>query len=616
MPTPRAGMASGTLNGHIQVWGGEGPSGAPTSTYRQGEDYDPRTNTWITIADELTPRHGTDGATLGDKIYVPGGGPASGSSVTDVHEVFSFVSSAPPTSCIPRGSDPATTDSDGDRYTNKDEADNETDPCSPASTPPDFDNDFVSDRNDPDDDADGVPDSGDQFQLDPANGSNTALPWVQNWNPGDVPAGKFANSGFPGVQLTTNGSGFIADRVHAGGAGGYMTVSATGGTNRGVANDQDNALQVGFDARDATRIATRIADPLSGGIVEPGKAGGVFVGLDEDNFVELALATDNGSGSTGLVFGVEVGGAYVANPGITPVNLPLPGMTSTLDLVLSLHPGTKRITAQYRVNSDNGADLVTIGSVDAVAFPALAAFFELGAATGVFTTNSTVSSFGLAYDYFRVEPAPTATVTVNTAVVPASDPGRFNLQIDGVTKAADVGDGGTTGAQIVFPGTHTVGETAGTGTSLSEYAVTIGGDCAANGTVALAAGESKQCTITNTRRAAAVHVADLFTTDAAGAPRATFARGDAVFWRIKIVDEAGAPVAGASVTSAVVRPKGTVWTTPFATTGADGWAAFSQKTQKGNPTGTYTIRITDVNAPGRAYDPTANVRSETTFVLQ
>ena len=89
--------------------------------------------------------------------------------------------------------------------------------------------------------------------------------------------------------------------------------------------------------------------------------------------------------------------------------------------------------------------------------------------------------------------------------MPASDTGKFNLQIDGSTAGtgANVGNGGTTGAVPVSPGAHTVGETAGTDTSLSNYTTTINGACAANGSVTLALGESKTCTITNTRKAAA-----------------------------------------------------------------------------------------------------------------
>jgi Prealbumin-like fold domain len=92
-------------------------------------------------------------------------------------------------------------------------------------------------------------------------------------------------------------------------------------------------------------------------------------------------------------------------------------------------------------------------------------------------------------------------LTVNKTVVPSSDAGTFNLQIDGATAGtgANVGDGGTTGAVTVLTlGSHTVGETAGTNTTLSNYDTVIGGDCSAAGAVSLALGDVKTCTITNT----------------------------------------------------------------------------------------------------------------------
>ncbi len=92
------------------------------------------------------------------------------------------------------------------------------------------------------------------------------------------------------------------------------------------------------------------------------------------------------------------------------------------------------------------------------------------------------------------------TLTVNKVLVPSGDGGKFNLQIDGITKAADVGNGGTTGAVLVATGTRTVSETAGTGTTLSDYTPVISGDCATNGTITLTSGQNKTCTITNTKK--------------------------------------------------------------------------------------------------------------------
>ena len=94
------------------------------------------------------------------------------------------------------------------------------------------------------------------------------------------------------------------------------------------------------------------------------------------------------------------------------------------------------------------------------------------------------------------------TLRVIKDLLPDNDSGLFNLRIDGATAGtgANVGDGGTTGFVPVNAGNHTVSETAGTGTTLSDYVTTIGGDCAANGTVSLALAQNKTCTITNKKK--------------------------------------------------------------------------------------------------------------------
>ena len=65
------------------------------------------------------------------------------------------------------------------------------------------------------------------------------------------------------------------------------------------------------------------------------------------------------------------------------------------------------------------------------------------------------------------------TLRVIKALLPATDPGRFNLLIDGTTKITDRTDGGTTGFVQVDSGTHSVGETAGTNTDLANYTSAI-----------------------------------------------------------------------------------------------------------------------------------------------
>jgi outer membrane protein assembly factor BamB len=99
------------------------------------------------------------------------------------------------------------------------------------------------------------------------------------------------------------------------------------------------------------------------------------------------------------------------------------------------------------------------------------------------------------------------TITVTKHLVPANDAGRFNLQIDGVTYAANAGNNGTTGSITVATGSHTVRETAGTNTVLdgnhyvSQISCTDGSS--AHGTslnVTVTYGDAVTCTITNTRK--------------------------------------------------------------------------------------------------------------------
>ncbi|MFQ5578773.1 MAG: choice-of-anchor Q domain-containing protein, partial [Anaerolineae bacterium] len=93
-------------------------------------------------------------------------------------------------------------------------------------------------------------------------------------------------------------------------------------------------------------------------------------------------------------------------------------------------------------------------------------------------------------------------LTVTKIVLPASDAGRFNLQIDGASVVTGVGDGGSTGAVTVTVGSHTVAETAATGTTLANYSASTGGDCNPDGSITLAAGDNGTCVITNVRKPA------------------------------------------------------------------------------------------------------------------
>ncbi len=112
-----------------------------------------------------------------------------------------------------------------------------------------------------------------------------------------------------------------------------------------------------------------------------------------------------------------------------------------------------------------------------------------------------------------------------------------------------------------------------------------------------------------------MHVADITTTDAAGLPKSVFSARETLYYRVQVLDQNGAAVSGATVTTELRKPDGTLWVTLTATTGADGWALFSKTTQRNSAMGLYTIPVTNVTLAGAAYDPAGNVKSSTTFTV-
>ena len=102
-----------------------------------------------------------------------------------------------------------------------------------------------------------------------------------------------------------------------------------------------------------------------------------------------------------------------------------------------------------------------------------------------------------------------ATITVVKRLVPSTDPGTFDLEIDGEVKASAVGDGGTTDAVAVDAGRSTVSESGAGETKLTDYVTSIscaggGSDVSMDGTsidVSVARGGAAVCTITNERKA-------------------------------------------------------------------------------------------------------------------
>ena len=113
-----------------------------------------------------------------------------------------------------------------------------------------------------------------------------------------------------------------------------------------------------------------------------------------------------------------------------------------------------------------------------------------------------------------------------------------------------------------------------------------------------------------------MHVAELWTCTAAGAPSDYFVRPEDPYWKVKIVDANGAAVSGASVTTNVYKPNGSLWVTKTGTTGADGYVTLTANILNNSPLGTYRITVTGVTKSGWTYNAAANVISEDTFNVQ
>src|SRR5207245_1366358 len=144
-------------------------------------------------------------------------------------------------------------------------------------------------------------------------------------------------------------------------------------------------------------------------------------------------------------------------------NLQLDGVTKatggngTTTGALSLSPGT------YAVGETGAGSPAT----DLTKYTSVTACIDAhGNAVGSGTTGAQVildsnDQITCTITYSRNQ----ASLELKKRLLPATDPGRFNLNIDGgANEATNVGDGGTTNPISVAPGSHTIAET-GAGTT-------------------------------------------------------------------------------------------------------------------------------------------------------
>ena len=320
------------------------------------------------------------------------------------------------------GSYTTAADDDGDGYTNADEIDNGSNPCSSVSIPPDNDIDHISDLNDPDDDNDGINDTKDYFVLDKNNGSTASMPITYDlFN--NYPQTGFFGLGFTGLMSNgnTNYSKLYADtNLIAGGAvGAFSVVAVSDGDALGTLNTQQNAFQFGLKPSNGSpfTIQSRLLSPFFNNKAQGSQSQGIYIGTgDQDNYIKIALNANGGQGSIEVVS--ENNGTPVTN------QYSVSGILSstTIDVFLSVDISAGTVQPKY---SSNGGQTVFVGSPIQVSGALLTALRGAGTsapafAVGIIATSRNAPSFTATWDYIYVTTDGVATTGTWKTLTPSS----------------------------------------------------------------------------------------------------------------------------------------------------------------------------------------------------
>jgi large repetitive protein len=319
----------------------------------------------------------------------------------------------------------AAADYDNDGYSNQDEIDNGTDHCASSIFPPDFDGDFISDLNDPDDDNDGIPDHLDPFQM----GVPFDLP-VKNELFSDKMPG-FRGLGLTGLMTNLDpndnylnwmdkpGDGDGVDDIY-GGAVGAITVYMTAGTAYGSTNTQEKAFQFGVNmdqSKGPVTVRSRMLPPFHAHTA--GQSQGIYIGNgDQDNYLAVNLVTN------GYEVVKEVGGV----PQKTTYTLAR--ASTLLDIFFLIDPVGGTIQPKIAIN---GATPVALGTPLPMTGALLAAIQQSGTpmAVGLMGTNAGQAEFAVNVDYFFVEGAAPYSTNLFEPI---------NLTIGGAGKSLELTD--------------------------------------------------------------------------------------------------------------------------------------------------------------------------------
>lgn len=307
-----------------------------------------------------------------------------------------------PGTCL--GTDDPALDEDADGFSNADEIDNGTNPCSGADKPADNDGDQVSDLNDSDDDNDTIPDTVDLFAIDPDNGLATDIPLFYPFFNADPGTG-FFGLGFTGLMSdgTSDYQALYPDsdaNIIAGGTAGLFTAEVVGGDATGTSNNQLYAFQFGINVDSTTPgfdVRVQTVPPFFDSAPTGNQNQGMYIGTgDQDNYLKVVVHANNGSG------GVQVlgeNGGVVTSDGVYPIaNL----LTATeVNLFITVNPADG--TAQPKVQLENNA-VQSLGSPVPLQSNLLTALQSSAQAlaVGVIGSSSGSPDFGATWDEVEI----------------------------------------------------------------------------------------------------------------------------------------------------------------------------------------------------------------------
>ena len=311
--------------------------------------------------------------------------------------------------CDPDTLDPDDTSPNG--YTYGDLIDNALDPCNPAQVPPDFDQDFVSDLNDPDIDGDSIANENDLFDFDADNGRGNPLPHQVSWGSdviGTLGGMSVYNApGFTGLMAHPTSpvsvfDQFSPDNLIPGGAAGVFTVEAVTAGDA-LLNTQENAFHFGVDVDGDSPVftaQTRILAPFAGAAPQDNQSMGLVIGRgDQDNYIKLVTHANGGDG--GIQFAGEIQGSFESQQ----ISAPILG-ANYVDLYLVIDPAAASVLASYVIAVD-GVPGPRTAAGEAIAMPtSWLSDATRGLAVGIISTSSGADSFPASWGFIEVYEGP------------------------------------------------------------------------------------------------------------------------------------------------------------------------------------------------------------------